>query len=82
MVAMRRSRRYAPGGIVFHVLNRGVGRGAIFEKHGDYLAFEKVLDETLRIRPTRLCAYCLLPNTGTSWSGRSTTATLARSCNR
>jgi putative transposase len=48
--------------MVFHVLNRGVGRRTLFDKHGDYLAFEKVLEETLRTRPMRLCAYCLLPN--------------------
>ena len=47
---------------MFHVLNRGVGRRNLFDKDGDYLAFEKVLEETLRTRPMRLCAYCLLPN--------------------
>ena len=77
MVAMPRSSRDAPGGMVFHVLNRGVGRRAVFEKDGNYLAFEKVMDETLRTRPMRVCACCLLPNTGTSCSGRSATVTLA-----
>jgi putative transposase len=48
--------------MVFHVLNRGVGRGALFEKPADYEAFERVLDETLRIRRLRICAYCLMPN--------------------
>jgi len=48
--------------MVFHVLNRGVGRRTLFERDGDYLAFEKVLEETLRICAMRLCAYCLLPN--------------------
>lgn len=48
--------------MVFHVLNRGVGRRTLFEKDGDYFAFEKVIEETLRIRPMRFCAYCLLPN--------------------
>jgi putative transposase len=59
---MPRASRYAPGGMAFHVLNRGVGRRNLFDKDGDYLAFEKVLEETLRTRPMRLCAYCLLPN--------------------
>ena len=45
---MPRSSRYAPGGMIFHVLNRGVGRRAVFEKDGNYFAFEKVMDETLR----------------------------------
>jgi putative transposase len=48
--------------MVFHVLNRAAGRRAIFEAEGDYLAFERVLCETLRTRPMRLLAYCLLPN--------------------
>ena len=59
---MSRTARYAPGGLVYHVLNRGVGRRTLFDKDGDYLAFEKVLEETLRTRPMRVCAYCLLSN--------------------
>ena len=48
--------------MVFDVLNRGVGRRTVFDKDGDYLAFERVIDETLRTRPMRICAYCLMPN--------------------
>ena len=48
--------------MVFHVLNRGVGRRTLFAKDQDYRAFEKVLQETLRIRSMRVCAYCLMPN--------------------
>jgi putative transposase len=48
--------------MVYHVLNRGVGRRTLFEKEDDYLAFQRILDETLRIRPMRICAYCLMPN--------------------
>jgi putative transposase len=48
--------------MVFHVLNRGVGRRTLFEKDGDYFAFERVIEETLRTRPMRICAYCLMPN--------------------
>jgi putative transposase len=47
---------------VFHVLNRGVGRMRLFRKDGDYEAFERVLAETLEIRPMRVCAYCIMPN--------------------
>ncbi len=47
---MARPLRYAPGGMVFHVFNRGVGRRTLFEKDADYLAFEKVIQETLRTR--------------------------------
>jgi putative transposase len=48
--------------MVFHVLNRGVGRRTLFEKAADYLAFLNVFTETLRTRPMRICAYCLMPN--------------------
>jgi hypothetical protein len=33
------------GGIVYHVLNRRVGRLELFEKPTDYLAFGKILAE-------------------------------------
>ena len=48
--------------MVFHVLNRGVGRRALFTKDEDFLAFERVIEETLRTRRMRLCAYCLMSN--------------------
>ncbi len=48
--------------MVFHVLNRGVARMQVFEKAGDYQAFERVLKETLEESPMRICAYCLMPN--------------------
>lgn len=59
---MPRLRRYSPGGVVFHVLNRGVGRRDLFTKDEDFLALERVIEETLRTRPMRLCAYCLMSN--------------------
>jgi REP-associated tyrosine transposase len=48
--------------MAYHALNRGVGRMLLFEKDADYLAFERVLAETLELRAMRLCAYCLMPN--------------------
>src|SRR3974377_2270314 len=59
---MPRTSRVAPGGMVFHVLNRGVARMQVFEKAGDYQAFERVLKETLEEAPMRTCAYCLMPS--------------------
>jgi putative transposase len=59
---MPRQPRAAPGGFVYHALNRGVGRLALFQKEGDYLAFERVLAEALQEHPTRLLAYCVMPN--------------------
>ena len=52
----------APGGMVFHVLNRGVARMQLFEKAADYQAFEQVLQDTLDQSPMRICAYAVMPN--------------------
>lgn len=59
---MPRTARIAPGGMIFHVLNRGVGRMRLFLKDADFEAFERNLLKTLESRPMRICAYCLLPN--------------------
>jgi putative transposase len=59
---MGRRLRCDLGGYVYHVLNRGAGRGVIFHKDGDYAAFESVLDEAAAEVPMRLLAYCLMPN--------------------
>jgi putative transposase len=48
--------------MIFHVLNRGVGRRKIFSKDQDFSAFEKVLAYALKEIPVRLFAYCLMPN--------------------
>ena len=48
--------------MVFHVLNRGVGRMELFSKEKDYAAFESLLEQTRESRPMRICAYCLMPN--------------------
>jgi putative transposase len=59
---MPRSARITPGGTIFHVLNRGVVRMRLFEKDADYQAFEQVIIDTLKDRPMRILAYCLMPN--------------------
>ncbi len=59
---MPRISRVAPGGMVFHVLNRGVGRQALFRKPADYSAFEDCVEETLDKVPMRICSYCVMPN--------------------
>jgi len=48
--------------MVFHVLNRGVGRRVLLTRDQDFLASERLVEETLRTRRMRLCAYCLMPN--------------------
>src|SRR6266478_2571439 len=59
---MPRQARNAPGGMVFHVLNRAVARHAIFQKDGDYEAFERVFAEAMEKHPIRVLSYCLMPN--------------------
>jgi putative transposase len=59
---MGRPRRVDLGGYVYHVLNRGNARMAIFEKDDDYKAFEGVLEEAVDRFGVRLVAYCLMPN--------------------
>ena len=59
---MPRRLRAAAGGYVYHVLNRAVGRATLFEKPGDYAAFVKVLRQAHNELPTRLLAFCLMPN--------------------
>ena len=48
--------------MVFHVLNRGLGRQTLFRKSADYSAFEDCVEETLDKVPMRICAYCVMPN--------------------
>ena len=57
---MPRTARYAPGGFVYHVLNRGVGRQQLFFNDDDYLAFERIIVETLEKRAMRILSYCLM----------------------
>ncbi len=59
---MPRTARVAPGGMVFHVLNRGVGKNQLFFNDQDYLAFERIIADTLEKRPMRILSYCLMPN--------------------
>ena len=59
---MPRIARVAPGGMVFHVLNRGVARMRIFDDDEDYAAFQRVIEQTLPLAPIRIAAYCWLPN--------------------
>jgi putative transposase len=48
--------------MIFHVLNRGVARMQIFGCEQDYAAFERVVEETLRVRSIRICAFSWMPN--------------------
>ena len=57
---MPRQPRAAPGGYVYHALNRSVARLPLFQKDADYDAFERVLVEALSKHPIRLLAYCVM----------------------
>ena len=59
---MPRSARHAPGGYIYHALNRAVARLPLFKKNSDYVAFLKVVDEDLARYPTRILSYCIMPN--------------------
>jgi putative transposase len=59
---MGRPRRTTAGELVYHLLNRGNGRMRLFERAGDYAAFERVLAEGCERIPMRILAYCLMPN--------------------
>jgi putative transposase len=59
---MPRRLRCTDAGYVYHVLNRAVGRATLFEKAGDYAAFEKILLQAHERFHTRLLAYAVLPN--------------------
>jgi putative transposase len=48
--------------MVYHVLNRANGRLPLFEKAGDYEAFERVLAEAHERIAMRTLAYCVMPN--------------------
>ena len=59
---MPRAPRQAPGGIIYHVLNRSVGRRPIFDDGPDFAAFVRVLDEAVEKYSTRLLGWCLMSN--------------------
>lgn len=59
---MPRPPRTAPGGFVYHALNRANGKRTIFHRDRDYLAFEKILSEAQLRVDMRILAWCLMPN--------------------
>jgi len=59
---MPRRLRSATCGLVYHALNRTVGRATLFRKERDYAAFENILRQTNDFCPMRVLAFCLMPN--------------------
>jgi putative transposase len=63
LCGMARHPRAAPGGMIFHVINRAAGRRPLFRTPGDFAAFERILADVQRLVPgVRLLAYCLMGN--------------------
>jgi putative transposase len=61
-MSMPRRLRVSTGGLAYHVLNRAVGRGRLFDDALDYLAMERVIERTHKRLPMRIASYCLMPN--------------------
>ena len=59
---MPRRARISTGGLAYHILNRRVGRLALFDKPADYMAFEKILNEAHERTAIRIVVYCFMPN--------------------
>src|SRR6058998_898085 len=59
---MPRRPRVAPGGQVYHVLNRSAGRMKMLRNDKDYAAFTALIGEALERHPMRILAYCVLSN--------------------
>lgn len=47
---------------IFHIINRGNGRATVFKKDSDYRAFVSLLGAAKQRIPTRVFAFCLMPN--------------------
>ena len=59
---MARHARVAPGGLIYHVLNRSAGRIRLFRKDADFEAFERIMAETHDLHPMRILAWCIMSN--------------------
>jgi putative transposase len=59
---MPRGPRNAPGGLVYHVLNRAVAKMKMLRHEPDFEAFERVLHEAHERFPIRILSYCIMSN--------------------
>lgn len=59
---MARPLRESPGGLAYHVLNRGAGRRELFVKDEDYAAFLRAMDQVQQRLAVPVIAFCLMPN--------------------
>ncbi len=54
--------RASVGGMIYHALNRGNRREAVFHKPEDYDAFVTAMADARRRLPVDIFGYCLMPN--------------------
>lgn len=54
--------RIAPGGLCYHVLNRGNAQARVFHDDADYRSFLGLMAQAGEKVPMRNLAYCLMPN--------------------
>jgi putative transposase len=59
---MPRTARIAPGGYIYHVLNRGAGKMTLFRSKKDFEAFQRCLVATQETTPVPMLAYCVMNN--------------------
>ena len=64
ILPMPRHPRVAPGGVVYHALNRATARLPLFEKDADFDAFERCIESAQERDSTRVLAYCVMLNHG------------------
>jgi putative transposase len=48
--------------LIYHVLNRAVGRMKMFRKDADYDAFARVIAQAHALHPIRILSYCVMPS--------------------
>lgn len=59
---MARYARIAPGGWIYHIVNRTAGRFKIFKCQKDFLAFEQVMALAHERFALRILSYCIMSN--------------------
>jgi len=59
---MPRGPRLAPGGLIYHVLNRAVGCMKLFRHDGDFAAFQRVMQQAHQRHSLPILDYCIMPS--------------------
>jgi putative transposase len=62
LLPMARQARVAPGGWIYHVVNRSVGRMKMLRTQKDFAAFDRIILEARDRCPLRILSYCVMGN--------------------